>query len=478
MVGHHSQGRLSGKIRTAGGELIQWNGDGLRRLLSPARVQRAVEEEHVHFRNGLFTPLVTLWTFLNQVLSPDGSCREAVANLLAFLAVQTHFPAATPNRFDPDTGPYCKARARLPEGLVSRLAKEMGRELHDRYPAGRLLGGRRVKIVDGTTVSMPDTPENQKAWPQPNTQKRGLGFPLTRLVVVMSMNCAAVLALAIGPYAGKRSGESTLFRTLLDSFEKGDVALADRYYASYWIISLLVARGVDSLFRQYQSRRVDFRVGRRLGRDDHVIQMIKPTQRPDWMDKAMYQQLPGELTVRETRVRVCQRGFRVKMLVLVTTLLDAQLYSKQELAETFRLRWHVELDLRTIKRTMKMDVLRCKTPEMVRKEIWMHLLAYNLIRTLMAEAARRECVEPRQISFAGTLQAVNAFAPAMELADEKDLPRLTEILLRIIACNRVGARPDRYEPRAVKRRPHPIALLMVPRKRAKRRLAKCGTAKC
>ena len=244
------------------------------------------------------------------------------------------------------------------------------------------------------------------------------------------------------------------------------------------MIALLSARGVDSLFRQHQLRKTDFRRGRRLGHEDHLITLKKPAQKPDWMDEQTYTQMPAELTVREVRVRVCQRGFRVRSLVLVTTLLDAQWYTKQELARAFRLRWQVELDLRAIKQTMNMNVLRCKSPDMVRKEVWMRLLAYNLIRTLMARAAEQEGIEPRALSFAGAVQTVNAFAPVLQLAEKKNLPRLSEIILRMIARHRVGNRPDRYEPRAVKRRAQPIALLTLPREKARQQLAKPGTILC
>ena len=477
MVCHGSHGGLAGKVRDARMALINGSGVGVGELLPPESVQRAVEAEGVWFRECLFTPLVTLWTFLFQVLNADGSCRAAVARLLALLSARD--PGRKDDPLNPATDPYCKARQRLPEGLIARLAKEAGGKLHGNYPAGRLLGGRPVKVVDGTTVSMPDTEANQKLWPQPPTQKPGLGFPLARLVAVMSLSCAAVLSLAIGPYAGKQSGETALFRTLLDeSFQSGDVLLADRYYASFWMIAMLLGRGVDSLMRQHQKRSIDFRTGVRLGHDDHLIVLSKPSQRPDWMDEETYEQMPQQLTVRELRLRVAAKGFRVKWLVLVTTLLDAQLYTKDEITKAFGFRWHVELDLRSIKQTMGMSVLRCKTPEMVRKEIWMHLLAYNLVRGLMAAAAEQAGIEPRQVSFAGALQTINAFGPILELADPDDLPRLFQILLRAIARHRVGDRPGRYEPRAVKRRAKPIALLTIPRAQARKRLAKSGEAKC
>ena len=230
--------------------------------------------------------------------------------------------------------------------------------------------------------------------------------------------------------------------------------------------------------RRHQLRRTDFRTGARLGHDDHVVTWPKPPQRPDWMDEATHRVLPAELTVREARVRVAVTGFRVKCLVLVTTLLDAALYGKDEIARAFRCRWHAELDLRGIKRTMGMSVLRCKTPDMVRKEVWAHLLAYNLVRAVMARAAAAHGgLEPRAVSFAGAVQTLDAFAPALRLAGAADLPRLWEMLLRAVARHRVGDRPDRYEPRAVKRRAKPIAPLTVPREQARKRLARASSTK-
>jgi hypothetical protein len=398
-----------------------------------------------------------------------------VAKLLALLGARG---ADDRDLCDPDTGPYCKARQRLPEALLSRLARESGADLQRKYPAGELLGGRPVKVVDGTTVSMPDTPQNQAEYPQPPTQKPGLGFPLMRVVAVMSLNCAAVLDVAFGPYSGKGSGEPSLFRAmLLDTLSAGDVVLADRYFASFWLIAMMLGRGADSVMRQHQRRRPDFRTGTRLGKDDHLVVWAKPTQRPDWMDEATYLGLAAELTVREVRVRVAVKGFRVKWLVIVTTLLDASLYSKDEIARAFRCRWHAELDLRSIKRTMGMSVLRCRTPEMVRKEAWMHLLAYNLVRAVMAKAAEAAGAEPREISFAGALQTLDAFAPSLRLAGAAGLPRLWDLILRAVASHRVGNRPDRCEPRAVKRRAKPIALLTVPRTEARKRLTRASAKK-
>ena len=478
MVCHGSRGGLSGKVRASAARLVEGDGAGLRELLPAGPVRAAVEAEGVRFIDCLFTPVVTLWAFLAQVLGPDRSCRAAVAKLLALLGARGAGGAGEEgdDLCGPDTGPYCKARRRLPEGLLSRLARDAGADLHCACPAGELLGGRPVKVVDGTTVSMPDTRENQAQYPQPPTQRPGLGFPLMRVVAVMSLQCAAVLEVAFGPYAGKRSGEPSLFRALIGggtgtaALSAGDVLLADRYYASFWTLAVLAARGVDAVMRQHQRRPVDFRRGTRLGRDDHLVALTKPAQRPGWLDRAAYDALPDGLAVREVRVRVAQKGFRVRSLVVVTTLLDAAAYPAREIAEAFRRRWHVELDLRSIKRTMGMSVLRCKTPEMVRKEAWVHLLAYNLVRSVMARAAAAAGVEPREVSFAGAVQTLDAFAPVLRLADPADLPRLWGLILRAVARHRVGGRPDRYEPRAVKRRAKPIALLTVPREQARKRL--------
>jgi hypothetical protein len=367
------------------------------------------------------------------------------------------------------TDPYCKARQRLPEKLLADLARSSGLELQRQVPPTGLLGGRPIKIVDGTTLSMPDTPANQKAYPQPPSQKKGLGFPLLRLVGLIGLSCGAVLDVAMGPYRGKLTSETALLRQLLDRLEAGDVLLGDAIFSNYWTIALMLECGVDLVSRHDGKRQVDLRQGRRLGRQDHIVQWRKPPKRPTWMSKKLYRSLPDTLSIRETRVEVSQKGFRCRHLLLVTTLLDAQVYTQQNLAMAFRSRWHAELDLRSIKRVMQMDVLRCKSPAMVRKEIWMHLLAYNLIRKLMAQAAVLVGVCPRDISFKGTLQTLVAFAAAGWSCPERS-KELYAAVLRAVAAHRVNDRPDRVEPRAVKRRPKKQVYLNEPRPIAKARL--------
>ena len=432
-------------------------------VLDAAMVNRALRAEGVSFHERIYTPLVTLSLFLSQVIDPDHSCRAAVARLIAWMAVNKRKPC------QPDTSSYCEARLRLPEGAIVRLVRETARRTDDRVSDAWLWKGRSVTLVDGTTASMPDSSANQKEYPQSNTQGIGLGFPLVRMVALISLATGVVRDLALGPYRGKETGETALFRTLWGGLESGEIVLGDRYFGSYFGIAGLSGRGVDVLFRMHQRRKFDFRRGRRLGVLDHVVSWSRPA-RPDWMDEATYAEIPEELTVRELRVTVDQPGFRVNELVLVTTLLDATAYAKQEVAQLFLERWNIELDFRSIKDVLKMDVLRCKTPEMVRKEIGMHLLAYNLIRGVMVDAAEAHGKEPRRLSFKGALQTMTAFQDALRWSAAGDRVRLIGEMIKAISCHEVGDRFGRFEPRANKRRPKPQRFLMEPRRQARKAL--------
>jgi IS4 transposase len=432
-------------------------------ILDADMVKSALDAEGVTFNQSIYTPLVTLCLFLSQVLDPDHSCRATVARLIVWMAINGRKPCA------PETGSYSDARQRLPLAVVVRLVRATAREIEDRAPERWLWKGRRVTLVDGTTASMPDTEENQEAFPQSTSQGIGLGFPIVRMVALISLATGVVRDLAMGPYQGKETGETALFRALWETLEAGEVVLGDRYFGSFFGIAGLGRRGVDVLFRMHQRRKYDFRRGRRLGIEDHVVTWTKP-ERPEWMDEATYAQIPDELTVRELRVTVDQPGFRVNELVLVTTMLDEELYPKGDIADLFIERWNIELDFRAIKCVIQMDVLRCKTPEMVRKEIWMHLLAYNLIRGVMAAAAEGHDKLPRQLSFKGALQTMTAFQDALRQATPSERARLLEEMLRAISRHRVGNRFGRVEPRANKRRPKPQRYLTEPRDQARKRL--------
>jgi hypothetical protein len=440
---------------------------GLDTLLPEATIRQVLKEEGATWRCVFYTPWLTFWAFFWQVLSPDRSCRAAVKRIAAWMARRGEALD------DEDTGPYCKARARLPESVPFRLMRSTGRALHEAVPVEWLWCGRRVKVVDGTTVSMPDTATNQAAYPQSRSQRPGLGFPIARVVAVFCLATGAVLEAAIGKYAGKQTGEKALFRGLWDEYRPGDVSLGDRYYGSYFDIAMLKRRGVDSVCRLHQCRPSDYRRGRRLGTEDHVVTWACPA-RPDWMDEVTYESLSDAMEVRIVRIRVAIRGFRTRVLDVVTTLLDADTYTKKDLGDLYRRRWEAELHLRSIKVVLGLDVLRCRTPAMVRKELWMGLLGYNVIRGLMAAAARAHGKVPRRVSFKGALQTLQANETALCEGTPAVRAWLLGILLGSIAADEVGHRPNRVEPRARKRRPKPYPLLMVPRAEAKAALLKTG----
>jgi hypothetical protein len=457
-MAHPNRSRTRRQIRALRDRFAQRDGLPFADVLPADRVERAIREEGVAWREQVFTPVLTLWAFLTQVICPVGCCRLAVARVMAWLATRGEEPCG------PGTGGYCKARSRLPEGLFARLARQTGRALHDGAPERWRWKGRRVLVADGTTVTMPDTPANQKVYPHHGSQADGIGFPQVRLVALFSLACGAILDAALGPSRGKQSGENALLRQVAGGVEPGSVVLADRYFGGWFDLALWKERGIDVVTRIHQKRATDFRRGRRLGWMDHVVAWPK-RQRPEWMDRDTYLRLPEELAIREVRVWVAQRGFRTRALVVATTLTDPSIRS-EDLAELYRARWQAELDLRSVKVTLGMDVLRCQSPEMVRKEVWAHLLAYNLIRTAMAQVASAAGRVPRELSVAGTVQALAAFAEVLDTAGGY------ESFARVVLAYRVGNRPDRFEPRARKRRPKPYPPPTIPRADARRRLAR------
>jgi hypothetical protein len=346
--------------------------------------------------------------------------------------------------------------------------RDTGAEIHRQAPSRWHGHGRPVKIIDGSTVSMPDTPENSAAFGKPRNQRGFSGFPLARFVVLLCLATGSVLAAAIGPCRGKRSGELTLFRSLQDPFTPGDILLGDRLFCTYADLARLKSQGVDSVFRLNAQRRADFRRGRRLGHDDHVVIWQKPARCPDWLSAEEFAALPDELALREVRVRVAKPGYRVKTLVVVTTLTEPEEFSRDDIAELFRQRWHAELDLRSLKAVMHLDVLRCETPDMVRKEIWMHLLAYNLLRSVMCAAAEEHQAPVRALSFKGAEQVLEAFYQLLLCTSTEHWDALCHNLLRAVSQHRVGNRPNRYEPRKRKRAAKPYPRLKLPREQERK----------
>jgi hypothetical protein len=462
MVQHNSRS-LSHQVELLWRQFAQAPGLPFCDVLNPELVQEALLAEQVVGHDCIYTPLITVRMLLSQAMDSDPSLRQAVSRLLAERAAQRRAPISA------DTGAYSQARQRLPEGVLERLSRQVGANLLQQAPATWRWRGRDVKIVDGTTVSMPDTAANQAVYPQPPNEKPGLGFPLARLVAVFSLAVGTVLEAAVGPWMGKQTGENSLFRTLHDRLCPGDVVLSDRYFCSYFDIALLQQQNVDIVMRLHQRRPVDFRTGTRLGSEDQLVVWNKP-KRPDWMDEATYTSLPATLQLRQVRLRGTRPGFRTQTIVVVTTLTNPNRVRRSDLTELYRMRWHAELDLRSLKQTMQMGILRGKTPQMVRKELWAHFLAYNLIRTVMAQAAQQHHLEPRQISFKGTVQTLVAFTPQVLAAPPETLPDLARRILAAIATHQVADRPDRYEPRARKRRYDNFMHLLRPRAEAKKRL--------
>lgn len=429
-------------------------------LLTSDRLLSTIESLLPDHRERLYPPTETLAMFLAQVMSADGSCQQAV-NEMAVKRMLNGFSGMATN-----TGAYCKARQRLPLSMLSGLCQYTGQRVAQQAPSSWCWQGRSMKLIDGTTVTMPDTPANQARYPQQRTQQPGLGFPIARLVGVMCLATGTVLNAAMGPYQGKGNSEHGLFRALLDSFDAGDVLIADRYYCSFFIIAALVSKGVDIVFQQHATRHTDFRRGQKIGTRDHLVHWRKPKRKPDWLSQADYDQAPDQLCLREVKA---------DHKVLVTTLLSPKTTSKHQLAELYRQRWHIELDLRHIKSTLGMEQLTCKTPEMNEKQMWVYFLAYNLIRLIMAQSAMQADLLPRKISFKHTLQIWALWHASSDFSLINEQHVMT--ILALIAQQTVGNRPGRIEPRAVKRRPKPFPLLMKSRSESQADIRKHGHPK-
>jgi hypothetical protein len=427
-------------------------------VLSESSIQAVLDDHKVEFRDRVFTPQVTIWGFLSQVLSEDHSCRDAVSRIIAHRATNG-ISVCSPN-----TASYCTARSRLRTSVLSTLARRTAQELQASAADKWKWNGRSVFIVDGSSVSMPDTPANQKVYPQPPNQKPGLGFPLARIAVLLSLATGACHDLAIAPYQGKGTGETNLFRRMYDTLKAGDVVLADALFDDYFIACELCQRNIDIVARA-QYERAGSRTTASRPDGDETLVWQRPNK-PRGMTGEQYRTYPKQLVMRQVAVDARDKNNRVKQFKVVTTILDISIDGKQ-IGDLFERRWGGEVDIRSIKSTMQMDILRCKTPEMVHKEIWTHLLAYNLLRTVMAIAASENDIEPREVSLKGAKQAVTAFAPKIEAARPENRAALIDAMLTTIVYHRVGNRPGRWEPRACKRRPKPGKRLTQPRHIAK-----------
>jgi hypothetical protein len=447
---------------------LQRGGLPFSKVLPEEHIARVFAEANVTFAqdevNPVYTPAITLWAFLSQVLfkGEQRSCAAAVSRVIVFLVALGRKPCSE------NTGAYCRARAKIPTEVVRRLTTDVADAAEMLVPDEWLWNGRHVKLVDGFTVSLPDTEANQAEYPQSRSQQAGVGFPLARCVVLLSLATGMVADLEIGPYAGKETGETALLRNLLHRLRGGDILLADRYYCSYFLIAILKSLGIDFVVRLHQRRTVNFRRGRRLGGGDHIVEWIRP-QQPAWMDDATYATIPKSIQVREVEVKPSYRGCRSRSLVVVTTLLDAIRYPTGEISTLYEKRWLAELDIRTIKTTLGFDLLRCTWPEMVRTELWVALMAYNMIRRTMLDAALAAEVPPRQLSFAHALQ-LTAASWIVALTARDQSAAIVAAVIQGMQRPLVGRRPHRVEPRAIKRRPKPHDILTKPRDEARKEL--------
>ena len=430
---------------------------GLSEHWPTGQIEAACDAAGHVWRDRFWTPLLTIQTFLLQVLHAGSSCRAAVAMALGQQA------AAQQAHASGDPSAYCQARSRLPLEVLRHGVRTVGRKLQSCLDELHRWCGRRVWLVDGTTSSMPDTPDLQNTFGQPSGQRIGCGFPVAKIVVMLCWASGAILEAAIGPY---RQSELSLWRSLWHLLCPGDVVVADRFYCTFADLAALVARGCDGVFRLHQRRPTDLRRGKRLGKQDRLVTWKRPTfsARPRGMGRRQWQDLPEELTVRLLRFTVDIPGFRSRTIHAATSLLDPIAYPAERIAALYRDRWMIELRFRDIKITLGMDVLRGKSADIVRKEIHMHLLAYNLIRYLMWRAARTHGRNLHRLSFAGTVDRLNALAPYLWLYQGTcQARRLYDLLLHWIAHNLNPHRPNRVEPRAVKRRPKQYSLLNQPR---------------
>lgn len=424
-------------------------------LLPNVEVHRLFNELGYSFRDRLYTPAVTVWLFILQVLSADHSCQQAVARFNAW-RVAEGLP-----RVSSETTAYCKARGRLPEALFEKLLDWTAKRCEEATDQAWLFGNRVVEMVDGWTVTMADTDENQQEYPQMAAQKPGCGFPIARMIGVFSLATGAINFTAVSAYRGKQTGETSLLRTVLPRIPKGRILLADRYYASFWLLALSEIRGIDVVARVHHLRKVDFRRGLKQGCLDQLVSYAKPP-RPEWLSDAEYDQFPTCILVRHLRYKVEQKGFRSREITLATTLLDAEVYNADGLASLYSRRWAVELHIRSLKTQMQMEHLRCKSPQMVRKEIHCHMIGYNLVRAAMLASALKLGISPTRLSFTGAMQALEEYASSLRLGSGRRHEQW-ECLLETISELTVGHRPGRQEPRELKRRPKQYKLMRKPR---------------
>jgi len=446
---------------------LQEEGLPFAHVLDAQAIRQAFARRDALFaEDAIFSTEIVLWAFLAQALR-DGkgaACTQAVADIAVYLVQTGGRPPSG------DTGDYCRARAKLDLSALRQLVRHVAEQLGAQSNEDWLWHARHAKLVDGFTFTMPDTPDNQQAFPQPSSQPPGVGFPIARACAVLSLATGCLHDLAVGPYAGKESGETALLRQLLDGFQAGEVAVFDRYFCSFMMLGLLALRGVDVCARLHQRRQRNLRQARRLGPGDHLVMWVRP-RRPAWMSEQTYATIPAALVLRQVEFVVSEPGKRPETITVVTTLTDPQAYSAVDIAELYNCRWNVELDILQIKHTLHLDHLRCKRPEMVLRELWVTLLAYNLIRKVIATAAAVHGKPPRRLGFTLACQKILSSWMLLATGACQETAAIWRLTLKHIAANEVANRPGRIEPRVLKRRRHRYPLMTRPRDELRKELA-------
>jgi hypothetical protein len=454
------------RFDTVAEPFLQQSGLPFAGVLTGETIERAfAQHDGLFAADDIYSTPIVLWAFLAQVLrgGKGAACAAAVADIATYMQ-QTDGRVPSGN-----TGDYCRARSKLNLRALRGLVVETARQLQEGAEVSWRWHGLHAKLIDGFTFTMPDTPENQEEFPQQKNQRPGAGFPIARACAVLSLATAAIHDLNIGPYEGKETGESALLRGILDCLKEGEVAVFDRCFCSFMMLAILRLGGVHFCARLHQRRPGDFRLGRRLGRDDHLVTWTRP-KRPLWMSEKLYEQIPETMTLREIRLQVTVPGRRVETLIVATSLTDAEVYPKEDIAELYGYRWNAELDIRDIKQTLGLDHVRCKTPDMVRRELWVTLLAYNLIRKLIATAAAVHSKQPRQLGFTLACQTVLSSWMLLATGACRDERQLWRLALQRIAVNEVANRPGRIEPRMIKRRRDHYPLMHDPRQKLRQAL--------
>lgn len=463
----------------------------LTEVIATDQWQAVFEKHKIDFgmdEGAVYTPAVTLWALISQVFfkGEQRSCLAAVARVSAFWAALGKRVSSI------NTGAYCRARLKINFEAVREITKNLAATAEARFEEQDMRVNSdpladdelekvhavvaevqsqprtgRILLVDGFTVSAPDTDENQLEFPQPNSQTEGLGFPIIRCVSLVSMITGLLFDLMYGPYSGKQSGETALLWKMLAELQPGDTLVADCFYCTYWLVAACKIKGVNIVMKNHDKRDDDPLGAQRINKDERLIVWLKPKQ-PDWMSDAEYQQLPQTLEIRLVDVIIEQAGFRSKKFTVATTIMNRQLYTRKWITSVYRSRWLVELDIRAIKCSLGLDILRSQTPAMLKTELWSGLLAYNLLRIKMLQSCAASGRMPRTLSFTASMQMIGStwlLCAVVGVTDE-----LAKLGQQAALSEQVGHRPDRIEPRANKRRPKLLALLTKPRHQARQDL--------